>query len=129
MLESAEGSDPAWVTHGTLLSRRATLVAHAALEAARRVQSSLLRDICGLSPFRPITLSPAWRTPTVLALAEAAYDHRQLPSGHLEGERLAILADALEEGGCDHAELLQHLRGPGPHVRGCAALDAVLGRL
>jgi hypothetical protein len=37
-----------------------------------------------------------------------------------------VLADALEEvGGADEA-LLGHLRGPGPHVRGCWAVDLVL---
>jgi hypothetical protein len=43
--------------------------------------------------------------------------------------RLAILADMLEEAGCADAELLGHLRGPGPHVRGCGAVDALLGKL
>jgi RNA-directed DNA polymerase len=36
------------------------------------------------------------------------------------------LADALEENGAS-GELLEHLRSPGPHVRGCWALDLVLG--
>ena len=43
-------------------------------------------------------------------------------------ERLPILADALEEAGCDDPDILSHLRGPGPHVRGCWALDLVLGK-
>jgi hypothetical protein len=38
------------------------------------------------------------------------------------------LADALEEAGCTDANLLGHLRGPGPHALGCHALDAVLGK-
>ena len=42
-------------------------------------------------------------------------------------DRLPVLADALEDAGCDSEPLLTHLRGPGPHVRGCWALDAVLG--
>ena len=37
-------------------------------------------------------------------------------------------ADALEEAGVTDAGLLGHLRGPGPHVRGCHVLDLVLGR-
>jgi len=41
---------------------------------------------------------------------------------------LPILADALEEAGCDDVDVLAHLRGPGPHARGCWALDLVLGR-
>ena len=43
-------------------------------------------------------------------------------------DRLPILADALEEAGCDDAELLAHLRGPGPHARGCWPLDTLLGK-
>jgi hypothetical protein len=43
-------------------------------------------------------------------------------------EQLPILADALEEAGCDERLLLEHLRGPGPHCRGCWGLDLVLRR-
>lgn len=96
-------------------------------EVERQAQASLLRDIFG-NPFRPRVFDPCWRTPAVLALAQAVYDNRQLPWGHLATDRLAILADALEENGCTDASLLEHLRGPGPHVRGCVAVDAVLGR-
>src|SRR2546423_1792808 len=42
--------------------------------------------------------------------------------------RLAVLGDALEEAGCTNEPILTHLRGPGPHVRGCWALDALLGQ-
>jgi hypothetical protein len=48
-----------------------------------------------------------------------------LPSGLLAGERLALLADALEEAGCSEAAVLEHLRGPGPHVRGCWVVDLI----
>jgi hypothetical protein len=34
----------------------------------------------------------------------------------------------LEAAGCTDAELLAHLRSPGPHVKGCHAIDAILGR-
>jgi hypothetical protein len=61
-----------------------------------------------------------WLNTTVTGLARAAYEDRLF-------ERLPILADALEEAGCDNADLLSHLRGPGPHVRGCWALDLILG--
>jgi hypothetical protein len=61
-------------------------------------------------------------------LAQAAYEIRLLPAGTLDSLRLAILADALEEAGCLDTALLDHLRGPGPHVRGCFALDAILAR-
>src|SRR5262249_31778719 len=52
-------------------------------------------------PIRTPNIGPTWQTATVLALAQAAYDNRILPAGTLEPARLAILADALEEAGCD----------------------------
>jgi len=83
-------------------------------------QRNLLRDIFG-NPFRPVTLDPAWKTATVVALAEAIYADRAF-------DRLPILADALEEAGCTSGELLNHCRQPGEHVRGCWAVDLLLGR-
>jgi hypothetical protein len=87
----------------------------------------MVRDIFG-NPFRPVRLGRAWLTPTVTNLAQSAYEERALPSGELDPTRLAVLADALEEAGCDQPGLLSHLRGPGPHVRGCWALDLLLGK-
>jgi hypothetical protein len=92
-----------------------------------RVQAGLFREVFG-NPFRRVMVAPAWRTPTVAALARGAYDERLLPSGELGPHRLAVLADALEEAGCTDADLLGHLRGPGPHVRGCWAVDLLLGQ-
>ncbi len=88
-------------------------------------QAGILRDLFG-NPFRPITLAPAHRTPTVVSLARAAYDERHLPSGEFDPLRLSVLADALEETGAP-AELVAHLRSPGPHVRGCHVVDLCLG--
>jgi hypothetical protein len=51
-----------------------------------------------------------------------------LASVYLNAGRLAVLADMLEEAGCCDPQLLAHLRGPGPHVRGCFAVEAVLGK-
>ncbi len=90
-------------------------------------QVSLLRDLFG-NPFRPVTVSPAWQTPQLVALAQAAYEERELPAGTLDPARLAVLADALEEAGCTDADILNHLGGPGPHVRGCWAVDLLLGK-
>jgi hypothetical protein len=101
-----------------------------ALIPERQAQSDLVREII-LNPFRLIPLDPAWRSwhdATIVRLAQAAYDERQLPAGTLDLERLAVLADALEEAGCTDADILGHLRGPGPHVRGCWVVDALLGR-
>jgi hypothetical protein len=93
----------------------------------REIQSDCVRDIFG-NPFRPVALDPAWRTPTVAGLATAAYEERTLPAGTLDPDRLAVLADALEETGCDNTDILSHLRGPGPHVRGCWVVDLLLGK-
>src|SRR5262249_33754766 len=65
------------------------------------------------TPFQPAILDPAGRTPTVTALATAAYEERPLPAVTLDPDRLAVLADALEDAGCDNADILSHLRGPG----------------
>jgi hypothetical protein len=98
-----------------------------AWENEHKAQAVLLRCIFG-NPFRPITLHPAWLTPTIASLAQAIYGDRQLPSGLFDNQRMGVLADALEEAGCDNAEVLSHLRGGGEHVRGCWVVDAVLGK-
>jgi hypothetical protein len=93
-------------------------------------QAAFLRDLFGPLPFCTPALNPAWLTwnaGTVRRLAEAAYQERSVPAGTLDNDRLAVLADALEEAGCGDAGLLEHLRGPGPHVRGCWAVDLLLG--
>lgn len=98
-------------------------------EQCRR-QALLLHDLFG-NPFRLVPLAPfwlAWEGGTVPKLARAAYEQRELPAGTLDRARLAALADALEEAGCDQADLLAHLRGPAPHVRGCWAVDLLLGK-
>jgi hypothetical protein len=79
-----------------------------------------LRDIFG-NPFRPVTFDPDWRTSTAVAIAQAAYDSREFGN-------LPVLADALQDAGCENADVLDHLRGPGPHVRGCWVVDLVLGK-
>jgi len=56
---------------------------------------------------------------------EAEHD---LPSDEYDPEQLSVLSDALEEAGCTDPDILAHLRSPGPHVRGCRALDLVLGK-
>ena len=41
---------------------------------------------------------------------------------------LPILSSALQDAGCDSADILDQCRGPGPHVRGCWVVDLVLGK-
>jgi hypothetical protein len=91
----------------------------------RQEQARLVRDVFG-NPFRPVSLDPSWQTATVQSLADAAYERRLLPSGELDTARLAILADGLEEAGSTDEAILGHLRSPGPHHRGCFAVDAIL---
>jgi hypothetical protein len=71
--------------------------------------AQLLRDVIG-NPFRRVVLSPAWlawNDATVVRLAQAAYEERQMPEGTLDNGRLAVLADALEEAGCTDAEIFR----------------------
>jgi len=89
-------------------------------ESEMAAQSQLLRDIFG-NPFRPVTVDPEWLTSTVVALARGIYDERAF-------DRLPILADALQDAGCETADVLDHCRGPGPHARGCWVVDLLLGK-
>jgi hypothetical protein len=79
-------------------------------------------------PERPVSLDPGSITPTIQALAQAAYEERHPSRNELDTTRLAILADALEESGCTEAAVLDHLRGPGPHLLGCHIVDLILGK-
>jgi hypothetical protein len=88
--------------------------------------AALMLDVVG-NPFRAPRWEKRWRTSTVRALARAAYDNRPAGDGRLDPLALAVLADALQEADCDEPALLDHLRAPGPHVRGCWVLDVVLG--
>jgi hypothetical protein len=95
--------------------------AHSAQEKVeKRAQTQILRDIFG-NPFRPVAFDPAWRSSTAVALATGIYADRAF-------DRLPILADALQDAGCEDADVLGHCRGPGPHVRGCWVVDLVLGK-
>src|SRR5262249_13111573 len=96
-----------------------TTTCQSAERAEWAAQAALLHDIIG-NHFRPLTADPAWRTPKVVSLARAIYDGRDF-------ERMPQLADALEEAGCADAALLDHCRRPDGHVRGCWALDLLLG--
>jgi hypothetical protein len=98
------------------------------IHAEKIAQCAILRDVVG-NPFRSSVVATAWlawQDGVVVKLARIAYDERHLPEGTLDPARLAPLGDALEDAGCTDAELLGHLRGPGPHVRGCWAVDLVL---
>jgi hypothetical protein len=82
--------------------------------------AAVIREVFG-SPFHPVEADGLGSVSTASKLAATIYDERAW-------DRMPILADALEEAACSDAELLQHLRCDGRHVRGCWALDAVLGK-
>jgi hypothetical protein len=105
--------------------------------------AALLREIVG-NPFRrvePFILRWPYLDRTK-EMAQRIYDERDFGL-------LPILADALEDAGCEDAEILNHLRSEkpgvavwpgskpgsadpvklrGPHVRGCWAVDMLLGK-
>ncbi len=87
----------------------------------RLFQASCLIDLLG-NPFRKVRFEASWRTETAVALAQQFYDRAEAAS-------LPILADALEEAGCDEPAVLAHARDiHQPHVRGCWVVDLVLGK-
>ena len=81
---------------------------------------ALARDIFG-NPFRPATGDPEWLTSTVVAIARGMYE-----SGDFSA--MPILADALQDAGCDSDDVLDHCREGGRHARGCWVVDLVLGK-
>ncbi len=84
-------------------------------------QLALLRDIFG-NPFRPVVFDPAWCTSTAVAIAKGMYDSRDFSA-------MPILADALQDAGCENDDILNHCRDPQQvHVRGCWVVDLVLGK-
>jgi hypothetical protein len=129
----AEAVATAWAAgaaaEATGADRRA---AEAAEAAARQTQCDFLRDIFGPLAFRPSAPLPpavlAWNEGTAPRLAEAIYEDRKMPEGTFDTGRLAILADALLDAGCEDEGLIQHCRSEGPHVRGCWAIDLILGK-
>jgi hypothetical protein len=147
-------------------------VAYPCCEAVCRVEAvqgdatTLLGGKCPVHGETYLLKNVGWLTPTVVSLARAAYDDRsgrkclacnewtdcewckntrRTQDGTLDPFRLMLVADALEESGCDSLPLLEHLRGKSPcpgllnpspgwggkpttHVRGCWALDLTLGK-
>jgi hypothetical protein len=88
--------------------------------AESNAQCGLVREIMG-NPFRPVAFDTAWATETAVRLGTSMYEDRDFAA-------MPILADALEDAGCDARDILDHCRGPGPHVRGCWVVDLLLGK-
>ena len=113
---AAEACHPAELAEGSeAREKRLTPLA-----SSTNQSPSSVRDIFG-NPFRPVTFSPTWRTDTAVALARQMYESRDFSA-------MPILADALQDAGCDNDDILDHCRGDGPHVRGCWVVDLVLGK-
>ncbi len=122
----------AWVVdrgyHQSVISKvRDALAFHGEIQGKADIEALLakmadaLREIFG-NPLRPVTLDPAWLTSDVLALARQMYESREFPT-------MPILADALQDAGCDNDDVLTHCRDANTtHVRGCWVVDLVLGK-
>lgn len=82
-------------------------------------QTEAIRELFG-NPFRPAVLNPRWLTSTVIGIAESIDRHAQY-------HNMPILADALEDAGCDNSDILTHCREDRFHARGCWVLDLLLG--
>lgn len=80
----------------------------------------LLRCVVG-NPFRHAVVGPAWLTSTVVLLARQVYESRDFSP-------MPILADALQDAGCDNDDILTHCREAVEHVRGCWVIDLLLGK-
>jgi hypothetical protein len=122
--QQLESADRVWVDYARVV---ATLAASAfgpdREPAEREAQCSILHDLFG-NPFRSVALDPPWLTwqdATIPRLARTIYDERAF-------DRMPILGDALEEAGCDNADILDHCRHSGVHVRGCWLVDSILGK-
>jgi hypothetical protein len=109
---------------GVRMYRQVRVYARAVRERDEaRAQCNLLRDSFG-NPFRPVAFEPrwlSWHGGCVVQLARDIYEERRF-------DHLPILADALEEAGCDDEEILWHCRAETEHARGCWVVDSILGR-
>jgi hypothetical protein len=84
-------------------------------------QAAVFRDIVG-NPFRPAVFAPEWgrwHGGLAVVMARRMYESRDFT-------HLPVLADVLEDAGCNSEPLLAHCRGPGPHTRGCFVIDLIL---
>ena len=91
-------------------------------ESFRAWSRTLALDLIGPNPFRPTPFSPSWRTDTAVTLARTMYESREFSA-------MPILADALQDAGCDNTDILNHCRDMSQvHVRGCWVVDLVLGK-
>ena len=121
----AAAKHPAWALTGAIEAEVAAVVAavgQPALAVAQKAQAHILLDVLGLGCDR--TLPPhttRWNDACVVKIASSSYYGRTY-------DRLPILADALEDAGCDNTDILNHCRSGSHHVRGCWVVDLLLGK-
>jgi hypothetical protein len=113
-------------TRAALLARRAGKSTRGIARAAERTVTDqirrLIREVHG-NPFRPATFTPSWRTDTAVSLAQQMYEAHDFGA-------MPILADALQDAGCDNDAILSHCRDTKQlHIRGCWVVDLVLGKV
>lgn len=103
-----------------LHAERAGAEVAATWAAELRRQCELIRDVFG-NPFRAVAPQSNWLIPAVTTLARCIYEEQATG-------RMHELADAVERAGCESRAVLEHCRGPGPHVRDCWVVDRILGK-
>jgi hypothetical protein len=110
------------VTSTVPQSLQALVLAQAIADrTARRWLWQPIRDILG-GPSPPVTFSREWRTETAMLIAQQMYDSRDFSA-------MPILADALQDAGCENDDVLNHCRDANQvHIRGCWVVDLVLGK-
>jgi hypothetical protein len=86
-----------------------------------RAAVAYVRCVFGNRPPPALAAVSEWATSTVTTLARQMYDTRDF-------DPMPILADALQDSGCDDVVVLDHCRAAGPHVRGCWVIDLLLGK-
>jgi hypothetical protein len=113
-----------WVNETDDLFDAVLRLCHAGrLPVERTLLVEPVQDIFG-NPFHSITTNPTWLTwndGMVRKIVQAIYDERAF-------DRMPIVADALTDAGCDNADILNHCRNEGPHVKGCWVIDLLLGK-
>jgi hypothetical protein len=107
----------------TVIAPDGELIPPESHQQVMRLTADLIREVIG-NPFQAPAMRPEWlaaNDSAVVRLAEAIYQEQAF-------ERMPILGDALEDGGCSDERILTHCRQHGEHVRGCWVLDLVLGK-
>ncbi len=115
---ASAAASPGWEAHRA--DWREVMSARQAAE--HRTQADLLREVFGVLPFHPVTITPtvlAWNDDMVPRVAQAIFERRAF-------DRMPILGDALEEAGCANTDIRAHCREQGAHAPGCWVLDLTL---